>query len=172
MCKVKTKGSFKIERNTLNQNLRKQVLERDNYQCQKCGNTDIDYLEIHHIIPFSVSQSDFPENLVVLCGCCHSFAPNTAEKFQEFIKIKENLLEKAKTLVNQNKLEEAWEILKIVKSNEKERVVNGVSAKKTKVAAGLDEWKGRGKDRQKRKTDGYKKEQERRRQLKINKTNI
>ena len=50
------------------------------------------------------------------------------------------------------------------------RTKEGIAAKKAKIAAGLDEWKGRGKDRQKRKTDGYKKEQERRRQLKINKT--
>ena len=48
----------------------------------------------------------------------------------------------------------------------KERINAGIAAKKAKVAQGLDTWNYRGPDKKKRKTDGYKKEQERRRQLK------
>lgn len=48
----------------------------------------------------------------------------------------------------------------------KERINAGIAAKKAKVAQGLDTWNYRGKDKKKRKTDGYKAEQERRRQLK------
>lgn len=155
-----------MNRNTISQNLRKQIYERDNYQCQKCGNTDIEYLEIHHIEPFFISQNDNIENLITLCGSCHHFAPNTKEEFEEFIKVKENLLEKAKDLVNQNKLKEAWDILKVAKENEKERIKAGLVAKKAKVDQGLDTLNYRGPDKKKRKTDGYKAEQERRRQLK------
>ena len=51
----------------------------------------------------------------------------------------------------------------------KQRVIDGIAAKKAKVAAGLEEWKGRGPDKKKRNTDGYVKEQARRRALKASK---
>ena len=48
----------------------------------------------------------------------------------------------------------------------KKRSYEGIKAKQVKVAKGEDTWRSRGSDKQKRKTDGYKKEQERRRALK------
>lgn len=54
------------------QELRKSVLERDNFTCQQCGNKE--NLECHHIKP----QCDFPElaldidNCITLCHECHT----------------------------------------------------------------------------------------------------
>lgn len=48
----------------------------------------------------------------------------------------------------------------------RKRTKDGIAAKKAKIAEGLDIWNGRGPDKKKRNTEGYKKEQERRRQLK------
>jgi hypothetical protein len=154
-------GVIKMIRNSLNPILRKQIYERDNHQYQKCGQTDIDHLVVHHIEPYFISQNDDPENLVTLCEICHLFVPNTKEEFEEFIKVKENLLEKAKALVSQNKLNEAWDILKIVKNNEKERSIKGLLIKNERVAAGLDTWKMRGPDKKKRNSEGYIREQAR-----------
>jgi Site-specific recombinases, DNA invertase Pin homologs len=48
----------------------------------------------------------------------------------------------------------------------RERTKAGIAAKQAKVAQGLEKWKGRGTDKQKRKTDGYTREQARRRAMK------
>jgi hypothetical protein len=125
----------------------------------------MDFLEIHHIELFSQSQNDNDTNLITLCGVCHAFAPNTKEDFEKFIQLKENPLDNVKTFMSQNKYDEAWDILETAKEIEKERTREGIAAKKDKVAQGLDVWKGRGPDTKKRKTDGYKAEQERRRLL-------
>lgn len=37
----------------------------------------------------------------------------------------------------------------------KERIITGIAAKKARIAAGTDTWKGRGKDKQERKKEGY-----------------
>ena len=47
----------------------------------------------------------------------------------------------------------------------KVRINDGIRAKKERVSKGLEVWNTRGPDKKKRKTDGYVKEQERRRQL-------
>lgn len=67
-------------------NLRKQVLKRDNYQCQQCGATaeESGYpLEIHHIIPPKGNKELFFDinNCVTLCKWCH--ARVTAEEIRE-----------------------------------------------------------------------------------------
>ena len=57
--------------------LRKEVLERDNYQCQQCGITAKESgfpLEIHHVIPPKGNKELFFDinNCVTLCKFCHS----------------------------------------------------------------------------------------------------
>gem|GEM_PF-2012048 len=48
----------------------------------------------------------------------------------------------------------------------RERTKAGIAAKQAKVAQGLEKWRGRGPDKQKRQSEGYLKEQARRRALK------
>lgn len=55
--------------------IRKQVLTRDNNQCQLCGKFE-GRLEIHHITPFFISKDNSPENLITLCATCHRFVEN------------------------------------------------------------------------------------------------
>lgn len=56
-------------------NIRKQVYKRDNYTCQIC---QIQYkdkngkgMNVHHIIPYRISQDDNLTNLITLCDSCH-----------------------------------------------------------------------------------------------------
>ena len=49
--------------------LMKKVLERDNWQCQKCGS--LENLQVHHKIKRSQQGNDALENLVTLCAYCH-----------------------------------------------------------------------------------------------------
>ena len=65
--------------------IRKEVLKRDNYQCQMCGKFE-GRLEIHHKIPFMISKDNSPDNLITLCATCHRFVEN-----QYFKKIKQKL---------------------------------------------------------------------------------
>ena len=57
--------------------LRKEVLERDGYQCRQCGATADESgfpLEIHHIIPPKGNAQLFYDvnNCVTLCKFCHA----------------------------------------------------------------------------------------------------
>ena len=49
--------------------LRRQILQRDGYTCQRCDNAS--RLEVHHIKPRHKSGTDSPENLITLCEDCH-----------------------------------------------------------------------------------------------------
>ena len=52
--------------------IRRHVLERDDYLCQKCGrNMGLSGLEVHHIVPRSEGGTDDPQNLRTLCVPCH-----------------------------------------------------------------------------------------------------
>tara|TARA_X000000950_G_C13442524_1_gene468590 strand:+ start:121 stop:528 length:408 start_codon:yes stop_codon:yes gene_type:complete len=55
---------------TIRGSVRKDVMARDNYQCQYCGATDD--LAIDHIFPFSRGGSNEADNLQVLCRACNS----------------------------------------------------------------------------------------------------
>lgn len=49
--------------------LRRQILQRDGYKCQNCGNADT--LEVHHRQARHQGGTDDPANLVTLCETCH-----------------------------------------------------------------------------------------------------
>jgi intracellular multiplication protein IcmJ len=51
-------------------NVRKSILERDQYTCQYCDFRDEKYQEIHHIDDNHENNS--PENLITACPLCHA----------------------------------------------------------------------------------------------------
>lgn len=53
------------------ESVRLAVLERDSYQCQLCGTSGENRLQLHHIIFRSQGGKHDEENLVVLCFRCH-----------------------------------------------------------------------------------------------------
>lgn len=50
--------------------LRRQVLERDNYTCVYCGKKS-EYLEVDHVLPRSRGGLDTLDNLVCACRSCN-----------------------------------------------------------------------------------------------------
>jgi hypothetical protein len=61
------------------QELRRQILERDNYSCQHCNSRD--RLEIHHLKPRRQGGKDAPENLITWCENCHTQQDALRDKF-------------------------------------------------------------------------------------------
>lgn len=59
-------------------NFAKEVKDRDNYHCVKCGYepSDSSSLHAHHILPQALGGGDEIENGATLCATCHSFAPD------------------------------------------------------------------------------------------------
>lgn len=55
----------------MKQELREQVLKRDDNQCQLCQ-CDNKRLEVHHIIPRRYGGLDIEDNLVTVCRACHA----------------------------------------------------------------------------------------------------
>ena len=52
--------------------IRKEVYERDNYQCQVCMKICGQHeTQAHHIIPYKKTQDNSLENLITLCNVCH-----------------------------------------------------------------------------------------------------
>lgn len=51
------------------EDIRSEVLERDNHQCTECTSTE--NLHLHHIIYASKGGEDIVENLITLCIRCH-----------------------------------------------------------------------------------------------------
>jgi len=65
----------------MNQELRTQVLERDNYTCKICSRSDR-ALHVHHRIPQSVCPDDSLDNLMTVCKeDCHDMADSWAFEF-------------------------------------------------------------------------------------------
>ena len=76
--------------------LKKEVLERDNSKCQKCGFFGrTEELETHHIKPKISGGKDEKENLITLCSICHYYAPDSEEDFKNYLneKIDGNILD-------------------------------------------------------------------------------
>ena len=72
---VKFKKSAAGQRALMTSNLRKSILERDGYTCQKCGASQKNepnlLLEVDHIIPISKGGITSVENLQTLCWRCN-----------------------------------------------------------------------------------------------------
>jgi 5-methylcytosine-specific restriction endonuclease McrA len=58
--------------------IRRAVLQRDNYRCTECGMTNSECrdeygesLSVHHVVPYEDGGTHDTENLVTLCKACH-----------------------------------------------------------------------------------------------------
>ena len=69
------RSNQKIQRSLMTPELRQQILRRDNWTCQRCGNSIYKepnlLLEIDHIIPISKGGKTIPSNLQTLCWKCN-----------------------------------------------------------------------------------------------------
>jgi 5-methylcytosine-specific restriction endonuclease McrA len=54
---------------TAYQELKRQLLQRDNWRCQACGSRTA--LEVHHLKFRSHQGEDTEQNLITLCTSCH-----------------------------------------------------------------------------------------------------
>ena len=70
--------------------LKKRILKRDNFTCQKCGfqSNSLISLEIHHITPLVFRGTNTFENLITLCSICHHYAPDKKEDFIQYLEEK------------------------------------------------------------------------------------
>lgn len=50
--------------------IRKRILQRDLYTCQRCQ-VKRQVLHVHHVMPFRISRDDSDGNLISLCSSCH-----------------------------------------------------------------------------------------------------
>jgi len=69
----------------ITQEVRREVLQRSNHQCERCGISRAYAFEMAHLISASQGgRGDDPANVVLLCGpsvntgTCHNFADYTA----------------------------------------------------------------------------------------------
>lgn len=70
---ISLKKQKKQERKIMNDDIRYNVLRRDNYSCQICGVTAKDGAKLHvdHIIPVSKGGKTVMSNLQTLCEQCN-----------------------------------------------------------------------------------------------------
>ena len=67
--------------------VKNEVLERDDFTCQKCGFRDASGkdLEIHHLNPKIFNGNEELQNLSILCSICHKHAPDNEKEFSDYI---------------------------------------------------------------------------------------
>lgn len=62
------------EREYIDPAIKKSVLARDNFTCKCClngGESYVDILDYHHIVPVFLGGADTPDNGITLCVACH-----------------------------------------------------------------------------------------------------
>jgi hypothetical protein len=65
-------GRFGKDKDGLSWKIQRRLAwERDNYECQHCHEKKSRKPDVHHILPFKISQSHSLNNLVCLCHKCH-----------------------------------------------------------------------------------------------------
>jgi predicted HNH restriction endonuclease len=53
--------------------LSKKIMLRDSYVCQSCGQSfPAGGLNVHHLLPYSMSKDNSEQNLITLCVSCHA----------------------------------------------------------------------------------------------------
>lgn len=84
--------------------LRKEVLLRDNHSCVNCGTSDD--LEVHHIVPVSRSGTNELSNLVSVCLSCHYLIHDKSDDGKQVDRLNEDIRwiptkEELSTFINQ-----------------------------------------------------------------------
>jgi 5-methylcytosine-specific restriction endonuclease McrA len=64
--------------------VRKEVMERDNGRCIICGSTD--NLQVAHFVSRARLGLGIPQNLAILCACCH-FEMDNGKSHRELQKL-------------------------------------------------------------------------------------
>ena len=59
-------------RRAIPEKVKKKIWQEANMRCAKCGESDVDTLEIHHIKAVQSGGTNDKENLILLCSNCHS----------------------------------------------------------------------------------------------------
>lgn len=80
------KYHIKDQRKLLTKELRKEIVERDNYTCQLCGKYMPDEVGLHidHIIPISKGGKTVKTNLQVLCSKCNGRKSNRTSLVDDY----------------------------------------------------------------------------------------
>lgn len=63
-------------RKALPRKLEKEIYQQFGSQCPFCGETDVNTLQVHHIMPHAVVQAHHVENLLLACANCHQKIEN------------------------------------------------------------------------------------------------
>lgn len=61
-----------MSRRAIPEKVKKKIWQEANMRCAKCGESDVDTLEIHHIKAVQSGGTNDKENLLLLCSNCHS----------------------------------------------------------------------------------------------------
>lgn len=70
---------------------KKLIFQEAESHCPFCGQSDVDVLEIHHIIEQAEGGSHEPENLILVCSNCHSRITNGSISLNEVMAMKSRL---------------------------------------------------------------------------------
>lgn len=79
------------KRKAIPQKTKKLIWQEASNMCAFCDNTDVDVLQIHHIIDWAKDGTDEVENLILVCSNCHNKITNGSITTVEVFKAKMNL---------------------------------------------------------------------------------
>jgi hypothetical protein len=71
----------------MNPQIKKQIIQRDNFSCVKCGFYDKkgEDLKIHPLISRTSEKEDRKDDFVTLCPICYKHAPENPKKLREYL---------------------------------------------------------------------------------------
>lgn len=81
-----------MSRRAIPEKVKKRIWQEANMRCAKCGESDVDTLEIHHIEAVQAGGTDDKENLILLCSNCHSRTTAGDISEAEVLKLKMSLM--------------------------------------------------------------------------------
>ncbi len=89
-----------VRRKSIPKRLEKKLYQEVSSKCPVCGETDVDSLVIHHIVPYANNQEHNFDDMIVLCSGCHSKADSGTLSRTKLYKIKRELLTPSSNVVD------------------------------------------------------------------------